>query len=87
MTYNDIRAVEHLLQLLAQLQESPFPRTETFAVTLRAIMQLVSPKFGETYEQHSVEFLRAEGRVVAYLARIAINNAYEAAAASIDNAA
>jgi len=87
MTYDNIRALEHLLQMLAQLQDMPYPRTETFAVTLRAIMKLISPKFGETYEQHSVEFLRAEGRVVAYLARIAINNAYEAAAASIDNAA
>ncbi len=87
MNYANIRAVEHLLQLLAQLQDAPFPRTETFAVTLRAIMQLISPKFGETYEQHSVEFLRAEGRVVAYLARIAINNAYEAAASEIERAA
>ena len=87
MTYNDIRAVEHLLQLLSQLQEMTCPRTETFAVTLRAILRLLNTKSTETYEQHSVEFLRAEGRVVAYLARIAINNAYEAAAASIDNAA
>lgn len=68
MTRDQIRALDHLLNLLRYIQEDRFPRVETFALCLRAIQELLHPHAHVSYDGHSVEFLREEGRMLALVA-------------------
>lgn len=84
MSYSQLRSLDHLLGMLRQLQEMDCPRAETFALCLRAILDLIRPGHGQTYDGASAEFLRGEGRIIAFMAEKAIRAALDAAAFALE---
>jgi len=76
MNRDQLRALDHLLMVLEYIMSDRFPRRETLALCIQAILEMLYPhKPLPSYEGHALDFLRDEARMLVLVAHRARSNA------------
>lgn len=69
MSRDQICSLEHLLMVLEYIMSDPFPRRETLALCIQAILEMLYPTRAlPSYEGHALDFLRDEARMLTVVA-------------------